>query len=251
MTPTDLRPALKRLKRSGMLAPRDVRVQEAETQHLGYLEFLERLCVDELERREQRTLERHVAAARFEPGTTLTSFDWLYNPEIPAAQLRDLATGGFLRRHESVLWAGAVGLGKSHLAQALGYAACQQGYPVTYRKAPALLADLSGGHADGTYERRLRAYFAPDLLIVDDFGLRAVTPQQSEDLYELVCPRDQHKSWILVSNRLPQDWYPLFPNPVLAEGILDRLVNSSYHVVLQGKSYRPRRRPGLTAAAPV
>ncbi len=251
MTPTDLRPALKRLKLSGMLATMDVRVQEAETQHLGYLEFLERLCVDELERREQRTLERHVAAARFEQVTTLTSFDWLYNPEIPAAQLRDLATGGFLRRHESVILAGAVGLGKSHLAQALGYAACQQGYQVTYRKAPALLADLSGGHADGTYERRLRAYFAPDLLIVDDFGLREFTPQQSEDLYELVCQRDQHKSWILVSNRLPQDWYPLFPNPVLAEGILDRLVNSSYHVVLQGKSYRPRRRPGLTAAAPV
>ena len=77
------------------------------------------------------------------------------------------------------------------------------------------------------------------------------TPQPSEDLYELVCQRDQRKSWILVSNQLPQDWHPLFPNPVLAEGILDRLVNSSYHVVLQGKSYRSRRRPELTAAAPV
>ena len=103
MTPTDLRPALKRLQRSGMRAPRDVRVPEAETQPLGSLEFLERLWVDELERREPRTLERHVTAARFEPGTTLTSFDWLSNPEIPAAQLRDLATGGFLRRHESVI----------------------------------------------------------------------------------------------------------------------------------------------------
>jgi len=217
VTPTDLRPALKRLKRSGMLATMDLRVQEAETQHLGYLECLDRLCVDELERRERRTRERHVAAARFEQVTTLTSFE----------------------------------LGKSHLVQALGYTAYQQGYPVTYRKAPALLADLSGGHADGRYERRLRAYFAPDLLIVDDFGLRGFTPQQSEDLYELVCQRHRHKSWILVSNRLPQDWYPLFPNPVLAEGVLDRLVNTSSHVVLQGKSYRPRRRPGLTPAAPV
>ncbi len=107
------------------------------------------------------------------------------------------------------------------------------------------------GHADGTYEHRLLAHFAPDLLLVDDFGLREFTPQQSEDLYDLVCQRDQHKFWILVSNRLPQDWYPLFPNPVLAEGILDRLVNTSYHVVLQGKSYRPPRRPGLTAAAPI
>ena len=146
-----------------------------------------------------------MAAARFEQVTTLTAFDWTYNPEIPAAQLRDLGTCAFLRRHESVILAGAVGLGKSHLAQALGYAACQQGYHVAYRKAPGLLADLSGGHADGTYERRLRAYFQPDLLIVDDFGLREFTPQQSEDLYELVCQRDQHKSWILVSNRLPQD----------------------------------------------
>lgn len=251
MTSTDLRPVLKRLKLSGMLATRDIRLQEAETQSLGSLACLERLCQDELERRDQRTLERRVATARFEQVATLTTFDWTYNPEIPAPALRDLATCAFLRRQESVILSGAVGLGKSHLSQALGYAAWQPGYQVAYRKAPALLADLSGGHADGPDERRLRAYFQPDLLIVDDFGVREFTPQQSEDLYELVCQRDQHQSWILVSHRLPQDWYPLFPNPVLAEGILDRLVNTRYHVLLQGKSYRPRHRPKVTAPHPV
>lgn len=85
---------------------------------------------------------------------------------------------------------------------------------------------------------------------MDGFGLRESTPSQTEDLYARVCQRDQHQSWIWVSNRLPQDWYPLFSNPVLAEGILDRLVSTSYHVVFQGKSYQPRRRPGRTAAAP-
>lgn len=159
-----------------------------------------------------------------------------------------MATGTYLRRHESIIVAGPVGVGKSHLAQALGVAACQQGFTVAYRKTPTLLAELGGGHADGTFERRLRAYFQPDLLILDDFGLREFTPQQSEDLYELVCQRDQHKSWILVSNRLPTDWYPLFPNPVLAEGLLDRLVNISYHLVLQGRSYRPMRRPGTPSS---
>ena len=244
MTPYDLRPSLQRLQWSGILATMDIRLHEAEAQRWGYLEFLQRLCLDEIERREQQTLARRVAAARFEQVQTLSTFDFTYNPEIPAPVIRDLATCAFLRRQESVILAGAVGLGKTHLGQALGYAACQPGYSVAYRKAPALFADLGGGHADGTYERRLRAYFHPDLLIVDDFGLRELTPQQSEDLYDLVCQRDQHKSWILIANRLPQDWYPLFPNPVLAEGILDRLVNTSYHVVLQGKSYRPRRRPG-------
>jgi DNA replication protein DnaC len=129
-----------------------------------------------------------------------------------------------------------------------GYVAGQQGYHFAYRKA---LADRSGGHADDTHERRLLASVAPDFLIFDDCGLGQFTPQQGEYLYELVCQRDRHKSWVPVSNRLTQDGYPLVPNPVLAEGIPDRLVNTSCPIVFEGKSFRSLCRPGVTASDPV
>jgi DNA replication protein DnaC len=154
MTPHDLRPSLQRLQWSGILATMDIRLHEAETQRWGYLACLQRLCLDEIERCEQQTLARRVAAARFEQVQTLSPVDFTDNPEIPAPVIRDLATCAFLRRQESVILAGAVGLGKTHLGQALGNAACQQGDSVAYRKTPALFADLGGGHADGTYERR-------------------------------------------------------------------------------------------------
>lgn len=136
-----------------------------------------------------------------------------------------------------------MGIGKSHVAQALGFLACQKGYAVRYTKLPGLLTNLVGGHADGSWEQRLRSYLLPDLLILDDFGLRDLTAQQSEDLYELICERHLRRSTLVVSNRRPQEWYGLFANPVLAEGALGRLVNSSYHLLMEGASYRPRRKP--------
>lgn len=235
---------LKQLKLGGMVQTLDVRLKEAQDNHLGYLTFLEVLLEDEINRRANRVLALRVNQAHFEEVKTLAEFDFSYNPEIPAATIRDLAAGGYLERKESVIICGPVGVGKSHIAQALGYVACQQGHHVLYRKTSRLLSDLAGGHADGTWERRLRAYLSPSLLIIDDFGLRDLTVQQAEDFYELVCERYRKGSLMVVSNRAPQDWYGLFPNPVLAEGALDRLVNSSHLVVMTGKSYRPRCRPG-------
>lgn len=133
--------------------------------------------------------------------------------------------------------------GKSHVAQALGHAACVKGFDVLYMKPGRLLADLGGGHADGTWATRFRRYLQPDLLILDDFGLREFTVPQAEDLAELICERHRQRSQIVVSNRAPQDWYTLFPNPVLAEGALDRLINRSHHVFMTGKSHRPMYRP--------
>ncbi len=104
---------------------------------------------------------------------------------------------------------------------------------------------IGAGHLDGTWERRLRRYLAPDLVILDDFGLRAFSERQGEDLYELISERVRRGSTIVTSNRPPSEWYALFPNPVLAEGALDRLVNASHHVTLEGKSYRPRQRPDV------
>ncbi len=197
----------------------------------------------------KNALAVRVQKARFEEVKTLAEFDFAYNPKIPAATIRDLAACHFIERKESVILCGPVGVGKSHIAQALGYAACSRGFHVLYTKTGRLLQDLGGGHADGSWEARLRRYLAPDLLILDDFGLREFSPTQAEDLFELICDRYQAGSLIVASNRTSQDWYGLFPNPVLAEGALDRLVNSAHHVLMPGRSYRPLRRPDGQAAA--
>ena len=114
---------------------------------------------------------------------------------------------------------------------------------VLFDKTARVLSDLGAGHLDGTWDRRLRRYLAPDLLILDDFGLRAFSERQGEDLYELISERVRRGSTIVTSNRPPTEWYALFPNAVLAEGALDRLINAAHHLTLQGKSYRPQRRP--------
>jgi DNA replication protein DnaC len=143
----------------------------------------------------------------------------------------------------------AVGVGKSHVAQALGHAACRRGYTVIFATAARVLADLAGGHADGSFDNRLRRWARPQILVLDDFGIRPFTATQADDLYELVTER-RTGSLILASNRAPADWYGLFPAPVIAEGVLDRVVNSAHHVHMDGKSYRPNRRPGRRTPTP-
>lgn len=243
MNTLQLQPRLKRLKLGGMLQTLELRLDQAHQERLGHLEFLELMLEDEIQRRANKALARRIGRARFEEERTLSEFDFAFNPKIPSAQIRDLATGGFIERKESVLLVGPVGVGKTHIAQAIGHAACMQGRSVLFDKTARVLSDLGAGHLDGTWERRLRRYLAPDLVILDDFGLRAFSERQGEDLYELVSERVRRGSTIVTSNRPPTEWYALFPNAVLAEGALDRLINASHHVTLEGRSFRPRQRP--------
>lgn len=245
MNTLQLQPRLKRLKLGGMLQTLELRLDQAHQEQLGHLGFLELMLEDEIQRRQNKSLARRLERAHFEEAQTLTDFDFAFNPKIPAAQVRDLATCGFIERKESVLLVGPVGVGKTHVAQAIGHAACRQGRSVLFDKTARVLADLGAGHLDGTWDRRLRRYLAPDLVILDDFGLRAFTERQGEDLYEFISERVRRGSTIVTSNRPPAEWYALFPNPVLAEGALDRLINAAHHVTLEGKSYRPRQRPDV------
>jgi DNA replication protein DnaC len=141
-----------------------------------------------------------------------------------------------------------VGVGKSHVAQALGHLAVRHGADVRFVKTSRALAHLAGGHADHTWHKRLAELTRPAVLILDDFAMRELTAAQADDLYELISDR-AGKSLVLTSNRAPQDWYPLFPNPVVAESLLDRVINTSHQVVMSGPSYRPRRRPGQRVTA--
>jgi DNA replication protein DnaC len=243
-----LEATLRTLKLGGMLQTLDQRLAQARAGELGHLEFLQVLCEDEINRRQAKALRERVRRARFEEPTTLEEFDFAFNPKLPVAQVRDLATCQFIELGESVILYGPVGVGKTHLAQALGHIACRRGYAVTFAKTGRLLAELAGGHADRTWDQRIRKLVRVDLLILDDFGLREFTVQGGDDFFELVSERHKTGSMILTSNRAPSDWYGLFPNPVVAEGVLDRLVNCAHHVLMEGKSYRPNKRPGTRQA---
>jgi DNA replication protein DnaC len=162
---------------------------------------------------------------------------------MPAAYIRELATCQFIERKESVILCGPVGVGKTHLSQALGHQACRAGYNVLFIKASRLLSDLGGGRADDTWEKRIQNYLKPNLLIIDDFAMKEFSKIQAEDLYELIDRRHHRSSLIVTANRLPQEWYPLFPNPVIAESALDRLVSCAHIITLTGKSYRAFLRP--------
>jgi DNA replication protein DnaC len=240
---------LKALKMGGMMDTLELRLNDAQQEDVGYREFLEILLEDEIQRRGNNKLSRLVAQAHFEEVKTFESFDYSFNTKMPTKQLKELAACHFLERGEWVLLLGQVGVGKSHILQALGHQACRLGYRVLYMKTMRMFGDLGGGHADGTWERRFRRYLKPDLLLLDDFAIKEFSPQQAEDIYELVDERGRSGSLVVASNRSPQDWYPLFPNPVLAEGALDRLINKAHHVIITGKSYRPRLRPDRAEAS--
>ena len=235
--------ALRELKLSGMLDTLDARLAQARAGDLGHLDFLQVLCQDEISRRETTSLQRRIRAARFETPATLEGFDFAASPKLPAAQIRDLAALRWLQPGESVILYGPVGVGKSHVAQALAHLAIRSGADARFLKTSRALAHLAGGHADRTWDKRLRELIRPAVVVLDDFAMREFTAAQADDLYELISER-AGKSTIFTSNRAPADWYPLFPNPVVAESLLNRVINTSHQVVMNGPSYRPRKRPG-------
>jgi DNA replication protein DnaC len=252
-SPAGLAPVLRQLGLSGMFDTLEARLSEARAGTLGHAEFLQVLCEDELARRDAAKITRRIKAARFPAAdATLETFDFGYNPKLPAAAIRDLARLEFIAAGEGILAYGPVGVGKSHLAAALGHQACRRGYDVAFTTCSRLLAHLAGGHADRSFEARVRKLAKTAVVIVDDFAMREFTAAQADDLYELVTERIGRpgRSLILTSNRSPADWYPLFPNAVVGESILDRVLNTSHHLLLDGKSYRPRRRPGQHKPAP-
>lgn len=235
--------ALRALKLSGMLATLDARLAQARAGELGHLDFLQVLCQDEISRRDTVSLAKRLRRARFEEQATLEGFDFAASPKLPAAQIRDLAALRWLHAGESVILYGPVGVGKTHIAQALGHLAVRHSAETRFLKTSRALAHLAGGRADLTWDKRLRELARPAVLILDDFGMRELSPAQADDLYELITERSG-RSLILTSNRSPADWYPLFPNPVVAESLLDRLINTSHQIFMNGPSYRPNKRPG-------
>lgn len=243
-----LKEQLKTLKLSGILQTLETRLSQAQKGDLGFLEFLNLLLQDEVERRAATGLENRIKSACFEQDKTLEGFDFGAVPKISKALIHDLAASTYVERRESILLCGPTGVGKTHLAQALGHYACRQGYRVYFVKINKMFRALYAARADQTWDKVIRKYLRPDLLILDDFGLQSFTKTQAEDLYEIVTERCLRSSTIVTSNRPIQDWLGLFPDPVMAQAVVDRMRHQAHIIVIEGDSYRASLKPGCTPA---
>jgi DNA replication protein DnaC len=209
-------------------------------------DFLELILQDEIDRREQKNLSLRLKKASFEELRTLEDFDWDAPVTFDRDRVRDLLSLGFLERAEDVLFLGPVGVGKTLLACCLGHAACRAGHRVLFLRADQMLKELRQSQADHSREKAVRRLLSPDLLVVDDFGLRRMDSTQSSDIYEVIIERHRRSSTIFTSNRTVEEWIPLFDDPILAQSAVDRLAHNAYQVVLEGESYRQKLRPGQT-----
>jgi len=173
---------------------------------------------------------------------TLETFDFTFNPTINRQRLYDLATGNFIRERRNVLLCGPTGVGKSHLGQALAHEACRRGFDVVFTNAHKMLRHLQAGRADNTYDKRLALYVRPDLLVIDDFGLKPLISPAPEDLYDVINERYEKGAILLTSNRAPTEWAGWFADPLLASAGLDRLAHNAHVIVITGPSYRTQGR---------
>jgi len=237
-----LTPYLTKLRLSGILQTLDVRSRQAIEAQWSYTEFLARLLEDEVERRAQKQLQLRVRRSTANSTKTLETFDFTFNPAINRQQVLQLATCEFIRQRRNVLICGPTGTGKSHLGQALAHEAMRQGFDVLFVNAHKMLQHIHGGRADGSYERRLQTYLRPDLLVLDDFGLKLLQPPAPSDLYDIIDSRYEQGSILLTSNRAPGEWPEIFADPLLASAGLDRLGDRAEVLVITGTSYRSQSR---------
>lgn len=237
----ELVPMLKKLHLLGLVDSLERRNREAIDHKLAYTEFLALLISDEVARRERGLLAQRLRRAGFRQEKTIETFDFHRLPHVDRRLFSELATANFVREPTNVLLVGPCGVGKSHVAQALGHAAAREGHDVLMATPAQLLGSLQTARATLTYERRFQALCKVPLLIIDDFLLKPLPASQEEDLHDLVSERYEKKATLITSNLHPDEWGQAFTNRLLGTATLDRLRHNAYVVVLDGPSYRTPR----------
>lgn len=237
----ELNRALKQLRLGGIAAVLETRLLQAQTQSMAPIDLVSCLISDELSRRTNRLLERRQKQAQFrDPQKTLDNFDFSFNKKLNRSLVFDLATAGFIAKHEDALFLGPPGTGKSHLAQAIGLAAIQQGYRVLYRETHTLLDAIAEATIDGSRKQHMELLATVPLLIIDDLGMRKLPASAAEDLLEIVMRRYERASTLMTSNRPVEDWGKLLGDSAAVTAMLDRLLHHGHVLKCGPRSWRTK-----------
>jgi DNA replication protein DnaC len=245
----DLRVTLRSLKLGQMLDTLPDRLVLARQQKMPHADFLQLILADEVTRREAKSASLRARAAGLDPMMRLDTWDESTAVTYDRQLWNELTSLRFLGGPHGALLLGAVGVGKTHLACALGHIAVRRRITVHMTAAARLFKRLKAARLDNTLEPEMRRLAGVQLLIIDDLALQAMDPVETADFYQLCVERHQKAATIVTSNRTPDEWLPMMADPLLAQSAVDRLASTAHELIIEGPSYRRRQKPAIRATA--